>query len=68
MKAQQIRTAVVPGAALVFAPALGWSQQSSPSQDDGLQHDTKVAGHDTKDAAKDAGHDVMKRTKYRTIS
>lgn len=62
MKAMPILTAVVLGAALIAVPVLGWSQTSSPTQDDGVKHDLKAAGHDTKDAAKDTGHDVKKGT------
>jgi type IV secretory pathway TrbL component len=51
------------GTALVFGPALGWSQPSSPSQDTGAKQDMKDAGHETKDAAKDAGHSVKQGTK-----
>ena len=58
MKPLRILSAMSLGAALAFAPTLGWSQTSSSSQDDGVKHDAKAAGHDTKDAAKDAGHGV----------
>ncbi len=51
------------GAVLVCGPALGWSQQSSPSQDSGTKQDIKGAGHESKDAVKDAGHDVKQGTK-----
>lgn len=59
MKSQRYLTAIVLGAALVCAPALGWSQ---PSQDSGAKQDLKAAGHETKDAAKDVGHGVKKGT------
>lgn len=62
MKAQPIFTAVVLGAALILAPTLGWSQSSSPTQDDGAKQDIKAAGHETKDAAKDTGHGVKAGT------
>jgi Ni/Co efflux regulator RcnB len=51
------------GASLVCGPALGWSQQSTPSQDSGAKQDMKDAGHETKSAAKDTGHGVKKGTK-----
>ena len=50
-------------AALACAPALGWSQESTPSQDSGAKQDMKDAGHETKNAAKDAGHGVKQGTK-----
>ncbi len=61
MKSQRILSAMALGAALGFAPALGWSQTSStPSHDDGVKHNVKAAGHETKDVAKDAGHGVKR--------
>ena len=51
------------GAVLVFGPALGSSQPSSPSQDSGAKQDMKDAGHESKDAAKDGGHGVKQGTK-----
>jgi hypothetical protein len=51
------------GAVLVFGPALGSSQPSSPSQDSGAKQDMKNAGHESKDAAKDTGHGVKQGTK-----
>ena len=51
------------GAALVCGPALGWSQESTPSQDNSAKQDMKNAGHETKDAANDAGNGVKHGTK-----
>jgi hypothetical protein len=62
MSTQRTLTAMALGAVLVFVPVLGRSQSSSPSQDDGVKHDVKAAGTETKDAAKDAGHDVKQGT------
>jgi Ni/Co efflux regulator RcnB len=56
-------SALILGAALVCAPALGWSQQSTPSQDSGAKQDMKDAGHESKNAVKDAGHGVKQGTK-----
>jgi len=50
------------GAVLVFGPALGSSQPSSPSQDSGAKQDMKDAGHETKSAAKDTGHAINQGT------
>ena len=50
------------GASLVCGPALGWSQQSAPSQDSGAKQDMKDAGHETKSAAKDTGHAINQGT------
>jgi hypothetical protein len=50
------------GAVLVFGPAPGWNQQSSPSQNSGTKQDMKDAGRESEDAAKDAGHGVKQGT------
>lgn len=62
MQTQRTLTAKLLGAALVMASALGWSQPYSPTQDNSVKQDVKVAGHDTKDAAKDTGHAVKTGT------
>jgi Ni/Co efflux regulator RcnB len=54
---------VLLGTVLVFAPALGFSQQPAPSQDPGAKQDLNDAGQKTKDAARDAGHSVQTGTK-----
>ena len=62
MQTQRTLTAKFLGAALVLTSALGWSQPSSPTQDNSAKQDLKSAGHETKDAAKDTGHAVKKTT------
>jgi len=62
MKTKLQLPAIFLGAALMCAPALGWSQQY-PNQDSGAKQDMKDAGHETKNAAKDAGHGVKQGTK-----
>jgi hypothetical protein len=61
MKTKLQLSALFLGAALMCAPALGWSQPN-PSQDSGAKQDMKNAGHETKDAAKDATHGVKQGT------
>jgi hypothetical protein len=62
MKINGKLTALFLSAALVCMPALGFSQESTPSKDGAVKKDLKAAGHDTKDAAKDTGHAVKKGT------
>jgi len=45
---------------LSSSSALGWSLQSTPSQDSGAKQDMKDAGHDTKNAVKSAGRGTKK--------
>lgn len=53
-------SALLLGAALAFAPALGFGQQTT---DSGAKQDMKDAGHETKNAAKDTGSGVKQGTK-----
>jgi hypothetical protein len=48
---------------LSSSSALGWSLQSTPSQDSGAKQDMKDAGHDTKNAVKSAGRGTKQGTK-----
>jgi hypothetical protein len=57
MRKQLQVSALFLGAALLCAPAPGWSQ------DNGAKQDMKDAGHETKNAAKDTGHGVKQGTK-----
>jgi hypothetical protein len=57
MRKQLQVSALFLGAALLCAPAPGWSQ------DNGAKQDMKDAGHETKNAAKDAGHGVKQGSK-----
>ena len=63
MKTTRQVSAFLLGAALVFAPALGFSQDSTPRQDNSAKQNMKDAGHDTRNAAKDAGEGTKQGTR-----
>jgi ribulose kinase len=63
MKTTRQVSAFLLGAALVCAPALGFSQDSTPRQDNTAKQNMKNAGQDTKNAAKDAGQGTKQGTK-----
>jgi len=55
--------AMLMGAALACAPALAWSQQPYPGQEDHrAKQDAKDAGHEAAQAARDTGHAVKHGT------
>ncbi len=63
MKTSLQATAVLLSAALVCTPALLWSQQPYPGQEDHRpKQEMKDAGHEAKDAARDTGHAVKHGT------
>ena len=63
MKTNRHLSALFLGAALICAPALGFTQPSTQDRDSGAKQDMKDAGHETKDAVKDAGHATKQGTK-----
>ncbi|MDR3742351.1 MAG: hypothetical protein P4L40_25310 [Terracidiphilus sp.] len=63
MTTPKTRTAIVLGAALVCAAALGWSQSSDQSQKTGVKQDVKAAGHDVKQGTVKAAHATAHGTK-----
>jgi hypothetical protein len=57
-------TTLLLGTALVCSPAMGWSQQPYPGQEDHTaKQDAKRAGHEAKDSVKDTGRAVKHGTK-----
>lgn len=64
MKTQHmLTTAKALGMAVFFAAALGWSQSSNSSQNEGVKHDMKAAGHDVKKDTVMATHATERDTK-----
>jgi hypothetical protein len=63
MKTNMKLPALFMSAALMFGPAVGWSQPQNPNQDNGAKQDMRDAGHESKDAARDAGHATKQGTK-----
>jgi hypothetical protein len=63
MKKRLQLSALLLGASLACTPALGWSQQPYPGQEDHRpKQDMKNAGHEAKEAARDTGHAVKHGT------
>jgi hypothetical protein len=63
MKTKRPLSAILLGAALAYTPALAWSQQPYPGQEDHrAKQDAKNAGHEAKDAAQDTGRAVKHGT------
>jgi len=58
-----VLTSLLLGTALACSPAIGWSRQPDPGQDNTAKQDAKRAGHETKDAAKDSGRAVKHGTR-----
>lgn len=63
MKTRTYISALVLGAALTCAPAIGFGQQPYPGEDHTAKQDMKNAGHEAKDAAKDTGRGIKHGTK-----
>lgn len=58
MKTKRSISALLLSTALACSPAIAFSQQSYPGEENRPKQDMKNAGHDTKDAARDTGRDT----------